>query len=169
MSTQIRPAAPADLAAVGAVVADAYLAAGAMSPDEPYLQQVRDAAGRSADALVLIADDDGEVLGSVTWCPPGSPSREIGRDGEGEFRMLGVAPSAQGRGIGRLLVEHCLQLARQSGHRAVVLSTGKSMTSAHRLYEAMGFRRLPDRDWSPRDGVHLLAYRLELTSPSPGR
>jgi hypothetical protein len=28
--------------------------------------------------------------------------------------------------------------------------------------ELAGFRRLPDRDWSPRPGVTLLAYGLPL-------
>ena len=50
------------------------------------------------------------------------------------------------------------------------------MRAAHRLYERTGFRRLPERDWSPRPGVQLLAYSLELdrlsadqpNRPAPG-
>jgi hypothetical protein len=36
------------------------------------------------------------------------------------------------------------------------------MKTAHRLYEAAGFTRLPDRDWSPEPSVVLLAYGLRL-------
>jgi hypothetical protein len=34
------------------------------------------------------------------------------------------------------------------------------MTGAHRLYAQLGFRRAPERDWSPKPGVHLLAFVL---------
>ena len=33
---------------------------------------------------------------------------------------------------------------------------------AHRIYERLGFRRTPDLDWSPVEGVDLLAFRLDL-------
>jgi hypothetical protein len=36
------------------------------------------------------------------------------------------------------------------------------MTAAHRLYERLGFTRLPDRDWTPVPGVDLRVYALDL-------
>jgi hypothetical protein len=36
------------------------------------------------------------------------------------------------------------------------------MTVAHRLYEDVGFVRVPERDWSPGSGVELLGFRLAL-------
>ena len=36
------------------------------------------------------------------------------------------------------------------------------MRAAQHLYHQAGFGRLPDRDWSPRPGVTLLAYGLAL-------
>jgi hypothetical protein len=36
------------------------------------------------------------------------------------------------------------------------------MTSAHRIYERLGFRRAPERDWSPVPGVDLMAFALRL-------
>jgi hypothetical protein len=36
------------------------------------------------------------------------------------------------------------------------------MTTAHRMYERLGFTRLPGRDWSPAPGVHLVAYTYDL-------
>jgi hypothetical protein len=30
------------------------------------------------------------------------------------------------------------------------------------LYARLGFRRTPERDWSPMDGVRLLALRMDL-------
>ncbi len=127
-----------------------------------YIEVLSDVAGRDRDAEVWVAMDGDDLLGTVTICPPGSPYREVARDDEGEFRMLAVDPRARGRGVGRLLTEAAVVDARNRGQAAVVLSTTATMTAAHRLYESMGFGRVPDRDWSPNQYVDLLVYRLEL-------
>jgi ribosomal protein S18 acetylase RimI-like enzyme len=102
-------------------------------------------------------------LGTVTFVSgEGSYSREIAGDGEAEFRMLAVAPEAQGRGVGRALVEECLRRAQALGADRLVLSSGEWMTTAHRLYESCGFRRTPERDWEPAPQVRLITYALEL-------
>ena len=88
----------------------------------------------------------------MTFCPVGSPYREIGRDDEGEFRMLAVSPAARGRGVGQALVELCLRRARELGYAGIRMSTMDRMTSAHRVYERLGFVRAPQDDWSPVPG-----------------
>ena len=52
--------------------------------------------------------------------------------------------------------------ARASGRRRIVISSQPEMTSAHRMYLALGFVRRPDLDWSPVPGVDLLGFSLEL-------
>jgi ribosomal protein S18 acetylase RimI-like enzyme len=117
----------------------------------------------AAEAELLVAvDGRGAVLGSVTFCPAGSSWREIARDDEGEFRMLAVDPYAQGRGVGRTLVEACLNRSRELGFRALALSTPRTSGRAHRLYEQLGFHRDPARDWSPIPGVNLIVYAHRL-------
>ena len=76
--------------------------------------------------------------------------------------MLVVDPAAQGRGVGELLVTTCLDRARAAGKRRMVISTDPRMTAAHRLYERLGFTRLPERDWSPVPGIDLLVYARDL-------
>jgi ribosomal protein S18 acetylase RimI-like enzyme len=56
----------------------------------------------------------------------------------------------------------CLERSRELGYHAVVLSTLPEMADAHRLYQRMGFRRLPERDWSPAEGVDLVAFHLSF-------
>lgn len=156
---QLRLARPEEYAAVGELTVGAYLADGALTADDPYLRLLRDAAGRAAGAELWVAVDEEEALvGTVTWCPPGSPYRELGGHAEGEFRALAVAPAARGRGVGRLLVEHCLRRAQETGSDSLVISTAEWMTSAHRLYRRLGFLPAPERDWWPRPDVHLLAF-----------
>jgi len=149
------------------VVADAYRT-GSGTPEE-YLEVVADARGRADVGEVLVAVDPvGTVLGSVTFALPPSPLAELSRPDEGEFRMLGVAPAEQGRGVGAALVQACLDRARGAGRTGVVLCTQDRMTAAHRLYERFGFVRDPDRDWEPLPGITLLAYRLRFNPASGG-
>lgn len=158
----IRRASSDELGAVGELTVAGYLT-GPLSASDPYLEALRDAAGRDVDSPVIVAvDQNGVLLGTATWCPEGSSAREIAEPGEGEFRMLTVHPAARGHGIGVQLVEHLLGLSREHGYSAMVLSSSPWMTTAHAMYERLGFRRTPERDWSPRPGLTLRTYRREL-------
>ena len=160
---RMRRARPEEYAEIGAVTIAAYEPF-LLGSQDPYRANLLDVAGRDRDAEVWVAtpDDSDEVLGSVTVCPAGSPWRELAQDGEGEFRMLAVAPSAQGRGVGRALTELVLDRFRSDGASRVVLSSLAEMHVAHAAYERLGFRRDPARDWSPLPDVSLIAYRTEL-------
>lgn len=160
---QVRRATPDDHEVVGRVTVAAYAPYLGDGPERDYVEHLADAAGRDRDAELWVAEESGQVLGSVTICPMGSPWRELARPGEGEFRMLAVDPDAQGRGVGRALVDLTVERFRSTGASAVVLCSMKEMTDAHRLYERAGFVRDAERDWSPLPGVDLLAYRLPFT------
>ncbi|MFI5713179.1 GNAT family N-acetyltransferase [Kribbella sp. NPDC051620] len=162
MTTDIRLARPAEYEDVGSLTVDAYAADGFIPEGSDYGLTLRNAADRAAKAELWVAVDGTELLGTVTFCAPGSVYGEIGRAGEGEFRMLGVAANARGRGIGTALSAHCVDRSRSLGYHRVVLSSASYMTTAHRMYERLGFTRLPDRDWSPRPGVDLYAFSLDL-------
>ncbi len=153
----IRPAEESDLEAIGEVTVAAYTEF-TLGPADPYIDHLRDAASRAAQAQLWVADDEGAVVGTVTRCPPGSPWREVSEPGEGEFRMLAVAPEARGRGVGEALARHVLDLCASDGEETVVMSSLREMTAAHRIYERLGFRRLPERDWSPVEGVELITF-----------
>ncbi|MDF2968395.1 MAG: family N-acetyltransferase [Nocardioidaceae bacterium] len=152
---------PDELTAAGQLTLSAYSFDGFADPS--YVDRLSDAATRDREAEVWVAAGTDGLLGCVTYCPPGSPWRELAADdSDGEFRMLAVAPAARGRGIGALLVHRCLERSRQLGQRRVVLCSDRRMVAAHRLYARFGFTRLPALDWSPVPGVDLLAYGLPL-------
>ncbi|WP_434439813.1 GNAT family N-acetyltransferase [Lentzea sp. E54] len=156
----IRPATEADLSVVGAITVEAYRADGFVDAHDDYASTLADAASRYRDAELLVAVDSvsAVVLGSVTVVRPGTPYAEVSRPGELEFRMLSVASAARGRGVGEALVRAVIARARAAGAGSVVLSSSERMLAAHRLYERLGFTRLPERDWSPLPGLNLRAY-----------
>jgi len=160
----IRRARPHELDAVGRLTVDAYVGAGVISPDAMYLEFLSDAAHRDAEAELWVAVDEARgVLGTVTFVETGSALAEVAREGEAEIRSLAVAPVAMGEGVGEALTRHTIAIARERGYAALVLSSATTMHAAHRLYERLGFTRLPERDWSPAPHVSLVAYTLPLS------
>ncbi|GAA1142003.1 GNAT family N-acetyltransferase [Kribbella jejuensis] len=160
MTFEIRLAVPGEYDAVGELTVEAYSHDGFVRGD--YAMTLRAAADRAAKAELSVAADSSGLLGTVTYCPVGSVYREIGQDDEGEFRMLGVAGRARGLGVGTALTEHCIARSRELGMRRIVMSSAQYMTTAHRIYERLGFTRLPERDWAPIPGVDLYAFALDL-------
>jgi predicted N-acetyltransferase YhbS len=157
---EVRPARQDEHAAVGALTARVYEDEGWAAGG--YLDVLRDVAARARQADVLVALDDGRLVGAVTVATAGGPYAEQAGEGEAVLRMLVVDPAARGRGAGRALVQSCLDRARDAGCTAVLLSSQPAMASAHRIYAAAGFVRRPEGDWSPEPGVDLQAYRLDL-------
>ncbi len=149
-----------ELALVGALVVDTYVAQGFVAPDSPYLSELRDVETRWREAEVLVARAAGAgVVATVTFCLAGSRWANIARPGEAEFRMLAVRPDLQGHGLGCLLVRECLDRAAAAGATTTVISTEPEMVVAQRMYERLGFVRSPERDWAPRPGIDLITYR----------
>lgn len=168
---EIRPVRDDELTTTGEVTAAGYLADGLLelsdgATDTAYQARLLDARLRARQADVLVAVERstiGVVLGSVTWCPPGSAWRELASaEDQGEFRMLSVAPAGRGRGIGQALVADCLRRAKAAGMREVLVSSRPMMTAAHRRYGRNGFVRDDALDHSPAPGVALWGFRLVL-------
>jgi ribosomal protein S18 acetylase RimI-like enzyme len=157
----IRLATPADYDQIGEITVRGYLHDGFLGASDNYADQLRDARSRAELAELWVAESPttGRLLGTVTFCPLGSPYRELATDTEGEFRMLAVDPAARGLGVGRALVQHCLDHSAVAGFTAVAICSLPEMTAAHALYRSLGFQRDNGLDWSPVPGVQLWGFR----------
>jgi ribosomal protein S18 acetylase RimI-like enzyme len=161
-SFDIREARAEEYEAAGELTVLAYAALDGET-DVGYVPELRDVATRAAAVPVLVAvDQDGTLLGTVTYVPGPGPYSESEKDGEAGFRMLAVAPWAQGRGVGRALVQACIERARADGRTGIAILTRPSMRKAHALYESMGFERAKNDDWEFAPGEWLWGYRLRL-------
>lgn len=64
-------------------------------------------------------------------------------DATAELKRMYVDPTARGRGIGRALLDALEREARLLGVTRVVLETGTRLAPAIRMYEGMGYARIP--------------------------
>lgn len=159
------------------VTVDEYAQVGALSdaaysydytlPDA-YRASLREVAARAHEHEVWVAEDTatGELVGTVATPRPGGRISDLAREDELDFRLLAVSPTARRRGIGALLTNHVIALARQRGAKRVVMNSGPQMLGAHRLYEQLGFGRLPERETFLVNGHALFAFGLDVP-PSP--
>jgi GNAT superfamily N-acetyltransferase len=163
MAMTVRPVKPDEHAALAALTVAAYRALLGHDMDAGYTAELADVAGRASLVDVLVAvDDEGRLLGGVTYIPGPGPMAWFDGADEAGVRMLAVDPAAQGRGAGADLVAACVERARVAGKARVLLHTTAPMTAAHRLYERAGFRRDPARDELIAGDLLLLAYVLDL-------
>nr|WP_034278149.1 GNAT family N-acetyltransferase [Haloechinothrix halophila] len=159
----IRPARYDEVDATAEIAVSAYRAEGLLDDDSHYEAVLRDATTRYEQAELLVAvDGDDTMLGTVTVAPSGTPLSQIAGDGELEFRMLSTSVAARGRGVGELLVHAVIDRAREFGCHRVVLCVVDENAKAIRLYDRLGFVRLPERDWKPVPDVRLIAFGLDV-------
>jgi GNAT superfamily N-acetyltransferase len=79
-------------------------------------------------------DGDGELLGVATVVPEPHPLDP--HAGDWRIRGMATAPAARGRGVGRALLEACLEHARAGGGARAWCT---ARTAAARFYEQAGF------------------------------
>src|SRR5262245_44675793 len=132
----VRPAQRSEIAAISPLVVVALHEARELIPPaifRAYVEESSDRAARSDAAEVLVAEIDGKVAGT------GSFYADARREGLGlpsawaGFRTLAVDPAQRGRGVGRALMQACLDRARVQAAPTIAIHTSALMRAACRL------------------------------------
>ena len=104
--------------------------------------------------LLVINDPRGTIIdrGGVIYLAK-SPAGIVGsaalmKTGDDEFELakMAVAPEWQGHGISKLLIQKCLDTAKQAGAERVTLFSNSQLQTAIHLYEKYGFRHVDVTD-----------------------
>lgn len=159
----IRPAREDELDTVSSLIVDAYAEYAAhMSPDawSSFANDIANVRGRTSDAELLVAEQDDRLVGSVTVF---SGWRGV-QAGTAGVRLLAVPPEHRGGGVGRALLEECIERARRAGLRRLVMTTTQEMAVLRELTERMGFERAIELDHEPAPGVRYEGYALDLAN-----
>ncbi|MFD9972896.1 GNAT family N-acetyltransferase [Streptomyces sp. NPDC059017] len=135
---QIRPASPADVPAIVALLADDPLGAQRESLDDPapYLAAFERLTADPNQHLV-VAERDGRTVGTLQLTViPGLSRRGATRS---IIEAVRIHADERGGGLGTLLIEWAVEKSRSLGCRLVQLTSDASRTDAHRFYERLGF------------------------------
>lgn len=152
LAITVRPAAEADLAAVLALYAQPGMDDGRTLP----LAEARRLLARFAaypDYTLYVAELEREIVGTFALLIMdnlghlGAPSAIV--------EDVVVAPSMQGRGVGRAMMDFARQKSIEKRCYKLVLSSSAKRERAHAFYEQLGYER------------YGYCFRLDLAPVSP--
>ncbi len=137
-SYHVRPATVADAEAIGRIYNQGIEDRVATLETELRTPEERGQwlAGRSPRHPVIVAEANGDVVGwgSLNVFNPREAYRFVA-----DFSVY-VERSWRGKGVGRLVLERLIELARRHGFHKMVLSAFPANTGGMALYEKLGFR-----------------------------
>ncbi len=107
----------------------------------------------------VVAEQDGALVGYGGLAVSGD---------QADVQTVAVSPAAQGRGVGRLLLDDLVREARRRRAGEVLLEVRAENESALALYRRAGFERIAvRRGYYQPGGTDALVLRLRLTRRAP--
>ena len=110
-----------------------------LNPDLPVLTQERldRVINDPATTLLVVRDDEDEtetIIGTASVLVYTTPAHVKAR-----IEDVVVDESVRGKGVGKELVLHCIEIARESGAEIVELQSARWRQAANKLYPKVGF------------------------------
>jgi ribosomal protein S18 acetylase RimI-like enzyme len=91
--------------------------------------------------LILILESNGEPVGCCALLNKDTDIFEVAK--------MAVMAAHQGKGLGRILLQSCIDKARFLGKKRLFLETNSKLEAAVSLYRNLGFVELPGSAWPP--------------------
>ncbi|MCF4101914.1 GNAT family N-acetyltransferase [Gillisia sp. M10.2A] len=167
----VRNAQPAEFEEIGNLMVEVYsqLEGFPKQQEQPdyykMLANLGALTNKPSTELLVAVTSSNKVIGAVVYFSDmqyygsgGTATRE--KDSSG-FRLLAVAPSARGKGIGKLLTRECMKKTEADGNHQLVIHTTQAMQVAWTMYENLGFKRAFDLDFLQGE-LPVFGFRLAI-------
>jgi putative acetyltransferase len=140
MSISIRPIHPSDNKELALIVRNSLAEFGANKPGTVFYDPTTDALYelfQTHGSFYFVAEDGGIILGGGGIFPTEAlPPKTC------ELVKMYLHKDARGKGLGKQLIEHCLQWAKENGYEYCYLETMPELKQALKVYELFGFEYL---------------------------
>ncbi len=139
-SPTFRPIEPTDNERVAQVIRQVMTEFSCVGPgfsiEDPEVDQMYETY-QGDQAAFFVIEHQGQVFGCGGFGPlPGGDGATC------ELKKMYFLPELRGHGMGKKLLNHCIETAAQRGYQRMYLETVNRMTSANALYRLRGFQQL---------------------------
>lgn len=101
---------------------------------------------------IILYKENGQTIGSIAL-------KQLD-GGFGEVKRMYVLPQAQGRNIGRQLLERIIDLSKEKGYHTLRLDSLPRLAAAIHLYKKYGFQEIAPYYHNPIEGVVFMEKKL---------
>jgi len=167
----VRNAMPNEFAVIGKLMVVVYsqLEGFPKEIEQPnyykMLANIGDLTNNPETELLVAVSPENKIVGGVVYfsdmCYYGSGGTATQEQNASGFRLLAVDSSARGNGIGTLLINECIQKAKDKNHNQVIIHSTKAMQTAWKMYIKLSFKRSEDLDFMQGE-LPVFGFRLLL-------
>jgi putative acetyltransferase len=140
VNTKIRPIQPGDNSFLAIIVRQSLAEFGVNKPGTVYYDNSTDhlyELFQTRGAAYFVATDGQEVLGGAGIFPSNGLPADIC-----ELVKMYLKKHARGCGLGRLLMEKCIQFAKENNYKGIYIETMPELKDAILMYKKYGFKNL---------------------------
>ena len=139
-SILIRTIQPTDNPYLAVIIRNALAEFGANKPGTVFYDPTTDDLFnlfQQTGSIYFVAEQDGTIIGGAGIYPSnGLPQ------GTCELVKMYLSPESRGKGLGKQMIEKCLEFAADGGYQQVYIETMPELRKAVSVYEKFGFTHL---------------------------
>lgn len=140
MNLTIRTIQPSDNPHLAVIIRNALAEFGANKPGTVFYDPTTDnlfTLFQQPGSIYYVAESENTIIGGAGIFPSnGLPP------GTCELVKLYLSPASRGKGLGKLLIEKCLEFATENDYQQVYIETMPELRKAVSVYEKFGFNYL---------------------------